>query len=305
MVPFLPYAAGCFLASILLTLAGIAETHPKALSLATYLIQFGWLLLQIQGAQLVQRIGTHRQCKILFNIWLISMQLLDVHRRFFKVFTLAGIAPIGMAPFKAAAASAAAAATVSVTSVSSASEALITAIYPKLITSPMTTLLDSREGMGMAYDCLQSRGGGTALTTVRAYYMAMLCSVWPTTCRLASTSTVCNVMEATESFTNESPLLTTAAVSTSMGMHEMECLVLFEIAGGMGVCLAMCFAWLVMASWEDKAKVETWSRIQVGRVQTAKWQRECKTIKGYAHKWRALVETKVEAAVEGFKLGIK
>jgi len=81
-VPLLPYASGCFLASVLLTISGIAETHPQALALATYLIQFGWLLLQIQGVMLVYTFGSHGQGLTLFKVWVVLMQLMDFHRRF-------------------------------------------------------------------------------------------------------------------------------------------------------------------------------------------------------------------------------
>ncbi|KAF9294399.1 hypothetical protein BGZ88_003944 [Linnemannia elongata] len=96
LVPLLPYATGCFLASILLTISGIAETHPQALALATYLIQFAWLLLQIQGVMLVYMFGSHGQGGWLFRIWLVSMQVLDVHRRFLSGYLGAAASSTGL-----------------------------------------------------------------------------------------------------------------------------------------------------------------------------------------------------------------
>ncbi|KAF9165720.1 hypothetical protein DFQ26_009479 [Actinomortierella ambigua] len=85
MVSLLPYGAGCFLAGGLLIVSGIAETHPKALAIASQLIQIGWWILQMQGLVWLQWMGgSAYQVNTTFQVWVWTLQLLDVHRRFLQ-----------------------------------------------------------------------------------------------------------------------------------------------------------------------------------------------------------------------------
>ncbi|KAG0238019.1 hypothetical protein BGW41_008284 [Actinomortierella wolfii] len=85
MISLVPYGAGCFLAGGLLIVSGIAETHPKALAIASQLIQIGWWILQMQGLMWVQWMGgSAYQVNTTFQVWVWALQLLDVHRRFLQ-----------------------------------------------------------------------------------------------------------------------------------------------------------------------------------------------------------------------------
>ncbi|KAG0364276.1 hypothetical protein BGZ54_007676 [Gamsiella multidivaricata] len=277
LVPLLPYAAGCFLASVLLTISGIAETHPQALALATYLIQFGWLLLQIQGAKLVQRFGTHGQCMVLFNIWVVAMQVLDVHRRALKM-ELFSTAGDGSSNSKT------------------------------LSADGRISMLNGNSGADLEHTYSGGYGHGQeggVVATVRAYYISMLCNALPAAWDLSGlfaplsiTSSRMNASTINKGSPPSSSLTGSSSGSGSLssattvaGMREMEYLVLFEIAAGLGVSVVMCTVWLGMTIRQGGSSsmgVWRWS---------ARVQRIIKTVKGRALHWRAILEDKVERCV--------
>ncbi|KAG9324237.1 hypothetical protein KVV02_002184 [Mortierella alpina] len=254
-VPLLPYATGCFLASILLTISGIAETHPHALTLATYLIQCGWLLLHIQGALLVQQYGNHSQCMTLFKVWLVAVQMLDVHRRFLD-------SALASSP------------SLFDDGTSSGSQSA----HGSIMEAPGESA-GHRQGYVM---------GGTTLNLIRTYYLRMLCSAIPTACRLSFTSA--SSLSANPHLLYQSVDMHTGvgsrgdgAVSTTpstassgaTGMREMEYLVLFEILAGLGVSSVMCLVWLAMALNQGAAG----STSPSVRGLSATLHRSCKTAK--------------------------
>ncbi|KAG0239240.1 hypothetical protein BGX31_002912 [Mortierella sp. GBA43] len=255
-VPILPYAAGCFLAAILLTISGIAETHPQALALATDLIQLGWLLLQIQGIQLVQASG---QCMTLFHVWLVMVQLFDVHRRGLQTF---------------------------ITMPTSGDWSKDIAGYN----------LDSGRENRSGFDQGQ---GQAVMATVRAFYRSMLCNALPAACDMAffSPGPVADTQGCSNMAS--SPLIpgaVSAAMETMAsdgipGMREMEYMVLFEIAAGLVVSGIMFLAWMAMAIQQGQGSRYTSARL---RRLGARWQRIEKTIKGHARDWKALLEARIE-----------
>ncbi|CAO3571456.1 unnamed protein product [Mortierella alpina] len=279
-VPLLPYATGCLLASILLTISGIAETHPHALALATYLIQCGWLLLHIQGALLVQQYGNHSQCMTLFKVWLVSVQLLDVHRRFLDS-ALASSSSL----FEDA------------TGSGSLAHGSLTEVSGSI---------GHRQGFAM---------GGTTLNSIRTYYLRMLCSAIPSACGLSSftsaSSLPANPYHQHQSIDMHTGLssrgsgVTHTVASTvssgATGMREMEYLVLFEILAGLGVSSVMGLVWLAMVLRQG-ADGSTSPSV---RRLSATLHRSCKTAKGQAQEWMAVLENAMDALVDGIKIRIQ
>jgi hypothetical protein len=256
---------------VLLTISGIAETHPQALTLATYLIQLGWLLLQIQGAKLAQRFGTHGQCLVLFNVWFFSTQLLDVHRRFLKTGWLplsAGVSEnvdVGRPS--------------SIGSSSSIGDGAETRLAREQIQS---------------FERAKLQAQGVPITSSRVYYMTLLCNAMPVACDL-STYDHSLVSSSSLSSGSSRSLSSTSSSGGIAGMKEMEHLVLFEIAAGFLVSAAMVLVWLAMALRQGAEGSTTHARVQ----------RVAKTAKGQAHSWRGLVAAKVDAFVEGLKFRVE
>ncbi|KAI8602597.1 hypothetical protein EDD21DRAFT_69225 [Dissophora ornata] len=264
LVPLLPYATGCFLASVLLTISGIAETHPQALFLATCLIQIGWLLLHVQGVMLVQKFGTPVQSAVLFHVWLVSMQLLDVHRRFLKTFAAVSNSDFGGT----------------------------TGNFSQC-SGP-----GDRQTLAQALAQPGHAQGNTTSMTVRAYYMKMLCSALPAVCERSQLSArMGGVGSGCKAFPLGSE---SAAAAGATGMQEMERLVLFEIAAGLGVSLVMIMVWLAMTLRQQGGD----GPAGVRKV-SARWQRVSKTVRGLGHDLRVLVAAKVEGVVDGLKFRIE
>ncbi|KAF9432175.1 hypothetical protein BGZ76_011175 [Entomortierella beljakovae] len=252
LIPLLPYAAGCFLASLLLTISGIAETHPQALVLATYLIQFGWLLLQIQGSSLVQKFGTQSQCIALFNLWLVMMQLLDVHRRNLRSFT----------------------------------SGMMGDSFDALEGEPNYSIkngsTESRLGRNFSSGFVGQEKGKTTATNVRAFYRSMVCGALPAACGISSISLghKSKLSSTTDSIDYTSTM--TMEAGSMSGMREMEYLVLFELGAGLFTSILMFAVWLVMNLRQGGNKPKTVQKLLI------QWQQINRRIKGLRNDWRLL-----------------
>ncbi|KAF8980323.1 hypothetical protein BGZ46_004360 [Entomortierella lignicola] len=205
----------------------MAETHPQALAIATYLIQFGWLLLHIQGAKLVQRFGTQGQCITLFNIWLVLMHLLDIHRRYLTTFT-SGLN---------AAATVATGAAGDNLDIFSAISTIIPSSGRELATSGLIGNSDSS-----AYLRQGQVKGNAALMTVQAFYTTMVCNAIPEACGLSPLS-------LDDAKRTSLPTVMSSRGNGGIGgagMREMEYLVLFELVAGFCTSMALCIIWATM-----------------------------------------------------------
>jgi len=128
--------------------------------------------------------------------------------------------------------------------------------------------------------------------------MKMLCSALPAVCER---SPLAVGMGGLGSGCKASPSGSeSAAAAGATGMQEMECLVLFEIAAGLGVSLVMIMVWLAMTLRQQGGYVPAGVR-KVG----ARWQRVSKTVRGHGHDLRVLVAAKIEAFVDGLKFRIE
>ncbi|KAF9408562.1 hypothetical protein BGZ94_002271 [Podila epigama] len=287
---------------ILLTLSGIVETHPKALALATYNIQLGWLVLQIQGSTLVQQFGTSDQAMTIFKVWLVSMQFLDVNRRF-----LTSLVPTTLNMGHAGLGS---------------------------VEVGMQTMFEHQQQ--------QQYQNGIVMHAIQTYYSTVLCSALPTTCQtisrvlvtlgiaqselmqamagtgvhgmevgtapqgvglswMAPTSTLSSLSFSksptyrTDSIQSGSKEFNGGRGEHGHGMKEMEYQVLFEVVAGLGVSSLMVLVWLVMALRQGTGSIKSVRRMSVFL------HHHTKRLKGHLRDLHHAAGSQVDACIEMIK----
>ncbi|GJJ75987.1 hypothetical protein EMPS_08345 [Entomortierella parvispora] len=301
LIPLLPYASGCLLASVLLTISGIAETHPKALALATQLIQLGWLLLQIQGAMLVWKFGTRGQATALFKVWLVSVQLLDVHRRYLVLFFA--------------------------TTTLNVNSAVMGHQSPRWSSLPFSTPVNMEESRRGSLARSSDDGDNLGLTTitmatfeqgngnvssnvlgsVRAYYKSMVCSAVPELCNLQTVlqnpSLIPGTSDKQEVFRKEYGHGQDGDITQStvaVGMKEMEYQVVFEILAGLGVSALMVAVWLLMRALQRRTGMPLPNRMHFRQ----RFNLGLCSVKNEARCWRASLKDKVVQLVDRFDMRV-
>ena len=231
--------------------------------------------MHIQGVLLAQTMSTPGQCMTLFHVWLVTVQVLDVHRRGLQTFVThsGGVA--------------------------------------NPMDDPCTNVAGDRYGNFYGQECGSGQGQGHAPSTVvRAFYTSMLCNAIPAVCNMSSGSSITtnqdnkiSLLSSSRSGYGQSAAIgTTTSGEGIAGMREMEYLVLFEMVAGFIVSGIMLLAWVTMAIRQGQG-----SRCMStsARRLYARWQRIKKTIKGHAHDWRVQLEAKVDAFVDRAKFRIE
>ncbi|KAG9071207.1 hypothetical protein KI688_008752 [Linnemannia hyalina] len=336
LVPLLPYATGCFLASVLLTISGIAETHPQALALATYLIQFGWLLLQIQGVMLVYMFGSQGQGGWLFRVWLVSMQVLDVHRRFLSAYlgaaaSLTGLNGEGLNGTSVFGSLAAGGSGLSSRHGADGGGGATFGVLS--LEQESSSMIGQQHSAGDEAMLLQG-----VIASVWGYYTGMLCTTGPASiCDLIASSSSSSSVSVLAFLSTLAHAATTATTTTATvkaasmshshatystpytgssktspsssspsstgGMKEMENLVVFEILAGVGVSGLMCLVWAAMAI--RRGGLVAIPGVRRTRIRMQRWG---KTVKGLRDEWWVGfggLERKVDAFVEQMKFRVE
>jgi len=270
------------------------------LALATQLIQLGWLLLQIQGAMLVWTFGTRGQATALFKVWLVSVQLLDVHRRYLILFFA--------------------------TTTLNVNSAVMGHHSPTWSSLPISTSLNLEESIGLlgrkSYD---GDNLGLATTTmaairqdtrnltssvlgsVRAYYMCMVCSAVPELCSFQTSpqyptwnSGGSNEQEMVRNGRDHGQDVDVAQTAAVVGMKEMEYQVVFEILAGLGVSAFMVAVWLWMRALQQGTGTPLPNRMRLRkRIELS----VC-SFKTKARCWCVLLEDKVVRMADRFEMRI-
>ncbi|KAG0325395.1 hypothetical protein BG000_001832 [Podila horticola] len=286
LLPYLQYAGGCFLASVFLTFSGIIDTHPQALALATYCIQLGWLILQIQGATLVERFGTRNQAMTLFKVWLVAMQFLDVNRRFLSSLT-------------GGATDAAVVVSSGLKAIAQQEGVMATALrsyYKTVLCSTLPTTCQSigraLVAVGVAQNELlelgpgEKGGEGPILDGAKG-------TLYPWTSAAVSSSPTSTLISPATYSTSRCNI--SISGERKLGMKEMEYHMLFEIVAGLGVSGLMVLVWLVMALRQGTGSIKSVRRLSVFL------HHHTKVAKGNLRQLRGIVESQVDACIEKVK----
>ncbi|KAG0012291.1 hypothetical protein BGZ81_001681 [Podila clonocystis] len=285
LLPYLQYAGGCFLASVFLTFSGIIDTHPQALALATYCIQLGWLILQIQGATLAERFGTRNQAMTLFKVWLVAMQFLDVNRRFLSSLTggATDAAVVVSSGLKAIAQQEGVVATA------------LRSYYRTVLCSTLPTTCQSIGRALVAVGVTQNKllemesgregGEGSILDGAKGTSYP-----WISPSSLPTSATSSSPVTYSTSRSNSS-----MSGERKLGMKEMEYHMLFEIVAGLGVSGLMVLVWLAMALRQGTGSISSVRRLSVFLHYHAK------VAKGHLRQVRGVVESQVDACIEKVK----
>ncbi|KAF9370375.1 hypothetical protein CPB97_002783 [Podila verticillata] len=282
LLPYLPYAGGCFLASVFLTFSGIIDTHPQALALATYCIQLGWLILQIQGATLVERFGTRNQAMTLFKVWLVAMQFLDVNRRFLSSLT-------------GGAADAAVVVSSGLKAIAQQEGVVATALSTYYRTVLCSTLPTTCQSIGRALLAV-----GVAHSKVFEVGTVGEEGVCGSILDRGSSSPGTSPLSSSPISTWTSPTYSTSRSNITngerrLGMKEMEYHMLFEIVAGLGVSGLMVLVWLVMALRQGTGSIKSVRQLSVFLHHYTK------VAKGNLRQVRGIVESQVDACIEKVK----
>ncbi|KAF9914256.1 hypothetical protein BX616_008644 [Lobosporangium transversale] len=227
-------------------------------------------------------------------------QLLDVHRLFFTKFSTSLKGEVGLTAPSAATAAYKACKTTTTLNIS---------IDPDLMANlgPIISADSSSiKAFGHAHV-----GENNPLLNIRAFYATMLCSSWPVACEVEVFKFIIRNISFSSSLVATTTATAAAAAVVPMSitegavdMREMECLVLFEIIGGMGVSLIMCLAWLVMVAREYDPEGSK-SRAIMRRLIGTRLQRINKAIKRQAQDKRVQVEAKINSFIDSPKFRVE
>lgn len=239
----------------------------------------------------------------LFKVWLVSVQLLDVHRRYLVLF-IAGLNVNSAAVMGQH---------LSSSVWGSHSQVVATATYEgsEFDSIKGSNGLNGRTSIGPAKAAgetqgyqypgvIQEVGASNVLGSVQAYYTAMICNAVPVLCTGNSSysSWISGGSSSTSMASSHHQNTEAMMVVATAGMQEMEYQVVFEILAGLGMSVVMVAVWLWMTALQAGSVVPSFSSSRAPSSLQSRIHQTVRTIQNKAHCWQVFLEETVDLISE-------